>query len=302
MSTQEISTQSMSTAKMSISDAALVTMTMISSKRYCLGTLPHNIFLDILLFLQLDDITQLCLTSHTESRKMMEYVDLRWAWFKETTWVLEPGCLKAMQFRISDMGCRDTEFILECIMFGLCEDVDIDECNIIDHLSWLNRAVDLGSCLSRVDIIQVLTASCMKGYLSVAKWLCGTFGITAVEAKGDKNESAIYIGCSYGHLQLAQCLVETLGITLNWNDDQPHVMVCFLFGRLEVVKWLFNQAFEPITPDIWIFVHMCTRGYMAMAMWMWGKFEKVWSERGDITLSNLHKITLSYIETRSRDR
>jgi hypothetical protein len=83
--------------------------------------------------------------------------------------------------------------------------------------------------------------SCCNGHLEMAQWLTATFGLTAEDARSKDNE-ALRSACadSEEDLEMAQWLTATFGLTAEdaRSKDNEALRSTCPYGRLEVAKWL----------------------------------------------------------------
>jgi hypothetical protein len=116
---------------------------------------------------------------------------------------------------------------------------DIKDCAHPDTIPLLKNvegvtplwAIERGSAYlvpAGADAVQALRIACENGHLDVAQWLVATFGLTADDARA-RNNYAFRASCIYGHVNVAQWLVATFGLIVEGacvNDNYAFYYSC----------------------------------------------------------------------------
>jgi len=84
--------------------------------------------------------------------------------------------------------------------------------------------------------------ACENGHLEVANWLVDTFGLTVQDARCDNNNCAFHAVCCYGRLEVLKWFVHTFGIIVEDASYKNNYTICYAccYGRLKVSKWLVD--------------------------------------------------------------
>ena len=78
-------------------------------------------------------------------------------------------------------------------------------------LRWLAKRFGLTAANARADRNYALRTSCVNGHLEVAKWLVARFGLTASDARA-KGNHALRGACENNHQKVIHWLEEQFGI------------------------------------------------------------------------------------------